>query len=334
VLQDALFYFMKMLKQSMLAPAFVLACAFTAIPGNDSKSGLDLAAMNKSVSPGEDFYEYANGTWVRNTPVPSAEVAWGSPNILNDENNKKIKVLVEEVASDKAATKGSTRQQLRDYYLTAMDTVQLEKQDYAPLRPYLDKVEKISSKEELIVTSAKLQRSGMRSMYRLYVTRDLKNSNRNIVYISQSGLSLPDRDYYLKADERFVKIRSAYTDHITKMLSMIGRKNAAADAQMILKMETEMAKASMSRVDQRDQTKTYNSYSLKRLQLAAPAINWGAHFAAINCPSNAPLVINQPDYLIRLSALVDSIPLQDWKTYLTWKLLNSAADKYSVASRR
>ena len=329
LLPFALFYPMKMLKQSIVAPAFLLACAFTAIPGNDSQSGLDLAAMNKKVSPGQDFYEYANGTWVRNTPVPAAEVAWGSPNILNDENNKKIKILVEEVASDNAAAKGSTRQQLRDYYLTAMDTVQLDKQDYLPLKPYLEKVEKINSKQELIITSAKLQRSGMRSMYRMYVTRDLKNSSRNVIYIAQSGLSLPDRDYYLKSDDRFVKIRSAYVTHIGKMLDMIGRKNAAADAKVILNLETEMARASMSRVDQRDESKTYNLYSLNRLKVAAPAISWGDYFAALNCPANGAIVVNQPDYLVRLSALVDSVPLEDWKTYLTWKLLNSSADNLS-----
>lgn len=324
-----LIYPMNSMKKSISIPALVLACAFTAAPVNEAKVGLDIAAMDKAVKPSEDFYKYANGTWVKNNPVPPAETRWGSFDELREENNRKIKDLVEEVAKDNAAPKGSTRQQLRDYYLTAMDTVQLEKQDFEPLKPYLAKINNIQNKEQLLATTGELQRSGLRGMFRIYVTLDQKNSSRNIIYVAQSGLSLPDRDYYLKDDAKFTKIREQYAEHVTKMMTMIGRKTAADDAKVILKIETEMARSHMSRVDQRDESKTYNPFTIEKLKASAPKVNWDGYFAAVKCPVSYPMVVNQPAYMARLSQLVDSVSLNDWKTYLTWKTLTSAADNLS-----
>ena len=320
---------MNTIKNLLAGPSLLLICAFTAAPVNSSKISLDLAAMDKNVSPRTDFYSFANGTWVKNNPVPAAETRWGSFDELREENNRKVRVLIEEVASDKAAVKGSSRQQLRDFYLTAMDTVQLEVQGYKPVMPYLEKVNAISDKTSLIQTSAELQRSGLRGIFRLYVTRDMKKSDQNIIYLSQGGLSLPDRDYYLKSEERFLTIREKYIAHVSKMLGMIGYKDPAGSARQILNLETEMAKASMSRVDMRDEEKTYNPFTWTELQNHAPSVAWKNYFSGLRCPTSYPIVVNQPEFVKKMSALVDSVPLATWKTYLTWRTLTSAADNLS-----
>lgn len=320
---------MNKIKNLLAGPGLLLICAFTAAPVNNPKIGLDLGAMDKKVSPRSDFYSYANGTWVRNNPVPAAETRWGSFDELREENNRKVRVLIEEVAADKNAAKGSSRQQLRDYYLTAMDTAQLEAQDYKPLVPYLEKINSIKDKTSLLRVSGELQRSGLRGIFRLYVTRDMKQSNRNIIYLAQGGLSLPDRDYYLKADARFEKIRAQYSEHVVKMLGMIGRADGDKAFGEILKLETELAKASMSRVDMRDEEKTYNPFTYDALKKHAPSIAWNDYFAGVQCPNDYPMVVNQPEFFSRLSQLVDSVPLETWKTYLTWRAITSAADNLS-----
>lgn len=322
-------YLMNLIKRTLAVPAFVMACAFTAIPGNDKKVTLDIGAMDKSVSPAADFYTFANGTWVKNNPVPAAETRWGSFDELREANNRKLRDLIEEVAANKNLTPGSSGQQLRDFYLTAMDTVKLDKQDMEPLKPYIAKVNEITSKSEMLSLSGSLQRSGMRSMFRLYVGRDLKKSDQNIIYLSQGGLSLPDRDYYLKSGDRFEKIRAKYLDHVTKMLTMAGRTEARKDAELILAIETQMAVSQMSRVDMRDEEKTYNPYTIDEFVIESPNIAWFEYFKAIKCPTNYPMVVNQPEYFRRLNTLVDSIPLNDWKTYMVWKLVTSAADNLS-----
>jgi putative endopeptidase len=178
------------------ATAGLALTAFITDGGN--KTGIDKASMDTSVAPSKDFYTYANGTWVKKNPVPASEVRWASFDVLREENNKKIKTVVEEVAAEKTAAQGSVHQKLRDFYNSAMDSALIEKQGYSALQPGFDKIAGISDKKSLVSTLSYLHRHGVESLFNFYVFRDLKKSDENIIYFTQGGLGLPDRDYYLK----------------------------------------------------------------------------------------------------------------------------------------
>lgn len=297
-------------------------CAFVA----GDKLGIDPKSIDKDVSPRDDFYTYANGTWVKNNPVPAEETRWSSFDILREQNTQKIRTVIDEVAADKGAADGTINQKIRDFYLTAMDSAKAEKEGYQPLQPALEKINAIANKEQLFRTIGELQRAGVGNTFGFYVHRDLKKSDRHIMYLTQGGLSLPDRDYYLKDDDRFAMIRKQYVTHVTNMLSKIGHKNAAAEAKTILALETELARASMSRVDLRNEEKTYHPYTSAELIKTAPSVKWAAFFTATGAGIENPMSVNQPEFFKRLNKLTDSVPLTSWKTYLTWHTLTSAAE--------
>ncbi len=302
---------------------------FSAFIGNDpldtNHLGVDLKSIDKSIKPSDDFYMYANGNWVRNNPVPADEARWGSSDLLQQENQNKIRLIFEEVAIDKLAAPGSARQKMRDFYLTAMDTVTIEKQGLLPAQPLFDKVSNMKSKKELSSVIAELYKNGIGNSFVLYVHRDLKKSDRNICYLRQGGFQLPDRDYYLKDDDRSKKIKEEYVKHMVNMFQMKGDKDGAQKAQSVLKIETAMAEVSKPRVELRDQEKNYNKWTLANLKTTVPELNWEDFFTLTGVGKVDELVMGQPLFFEKLNKMIAEYPLEDWKAYLEWKVLTSSA---------
>ncbi len=295
------------------------------MPDDLGRSGIDVAAIDKSVSPKTDFYQYANGTWLKNNPVPADQPRWGSFDVLADANNKKIKMMVEEAAADKGAEMGTPRQKLRDFYNTAMDTVAIESQGITLLKEQFYLIDKISNKQQLIETIATMHKSGFGGVFNFYVYRDIKKSDENICYFSQGGLGLPDRDYYTKTDDKSVKIREEYLKHVSKMLSMSGDKNPDVNAKKVMAIETIFAKASKSRVDLRDDEKNYNRYDFGKLIALTPSIDWNTYLTITGATTKFPMSMNQPEFYQRLNTMFDSLSVDDWKAYLNWHLIHESA---------
>lgn len=291
--------------------------------------GIDYTAIDKAVKPNDDFYHFASGTWLKNNPVPADQSRWGSFDVLADENNKKIRTVIEEVAKDKAAAKGTLRQKLRDFYNLAMDSAKADAQGISMIKSDIGRISSISSKEDLIVCMAEMTAKGVDNVFGFYVSRDLKNSSKNVLYLSQSGLGLPDRDYYLKSDERNVSIRKSYVEHMTNMFNLLSFTESAKIAESILSLETKIANISMSRVEMRDEEKTYNPKSLDQIMSMSPAIEWKLYISTNKIPLSDKIIVNQLDYFSGLSDVYEKTDLATWKNYLIWKYISGCAGQLS-----
>lgn len=290
-----------------------------------AKLGIDLKSMDKTVNPRDDFYMYANGTWVKNNPVPADEARWGSFDELQQKNQDKIKLIFDEVALDKSAASGTARQKMRDFYVTAMDTMTIEKQGIKPAQKYFDIVGAVKSKADITKAVAQLYTNGIGTCFVFYVHRDLKKSDQNVCYLRQGGFQLPDRDYYLKDDERSKGIREEYVKHIKAMYKLKGDANPDAKATAILKLETAMAEISKPRVELRDQEKNYNKWSAQQLQTSAPNFNWKEFFTITGAGNVESMIVGQPAFFERFNKMIDEYSVDEWKSYLDWKILTGAA---------
>lgn len=289
-------------------------------------SHFPLSSLDTTVSPCEDFYQFAAGGWLKNNPVPSTESRWSSFNVLNDSNETKQKSILEEFAAKEDAPKGSMEQLLGDFYESAMDSASANEKGLKPLVEQIKKIEAISSKDEYIKTSAELSKIGVGSMFGIYIGQDDKNSDQYITHIYQSGLGLPDKDYYLKTDEKSKEIREQYIDHISKMFVLSGedQNTAKSKAETIMAIETDLAEVSMSRVDRRDPLKTYNKRTFEELKKSSPNFKWELYFGAVGTQPDS-FVVTQPDFLKSANMQFSKIPLEDLKTYMKWNLVNSYA---------
>lgn len=310
-----------------IAVGVALSAAFMA--DTTQLKGIDYNAIDKSVKPNDDFYQFASGTWLKNNPVPADQSRWGSFDVLADENNKKIRTVIEEVASDKSAAKGTLRQKLRDFYNLAMDSAKADAQGISMIKSDIGRISSISSKEDLIVCMAEMTAKGVDNVFGFYVSRDLKNSSKNVLYLSQSGLGLPDRDYYLKSDERNVSIRKSYVEHMTNMFNLLSFTESTKIAESILSLETKIANISMSRVEMRDEEKTYNPKSLDQIMSMSPAIDWKLYMSTNKIPVSDKIIVNQLDYFSGLSDVYEKTDLATWKNYLIWKYISGCAGQLS-----
>ncbi len=294
---------------------------------------IDLKNFDTTVNLHDDFYHYVNGNWLKNNPIPATESSWGAFNELREKNLKNLHTVLEEAAKDVTAPQGSNRQKIRDFYSTGMDSVKRNANGAAPLKDVFQRVADIKTLNDLVTVNAYLHSIGVRSMFNVYVGQDDKKSTEMICNFSQGGLGLPDRDYYLNSDESSTKIQKEYVDNITKMFILLGdSKDAAAkQAEMILKLETEMAKSSRKRVEMRDPELNYNKMNMTELKTLAPELNWNEFINACGMMNINEVVIGQPDFFKNLSALLKSTSIDDWKTYMRWNIINTFASDLSDA---
>jgi putative endopeptidase len=280
--------------------------------------------MDRSVSPAADFYRFACGNWLKNNPVPADKSRWSGFEELQQRNWFLIHDVLEHAADSKAKRDGVTRE-VGDFFASAMNTSQLERLGFTPIRSALKQIESLKSMDALFALLADLHLNGSGSLFNTSVGADDKNSLIYALRISQGGLGLPDRDYYLT--DPFAKEREAYRAHIAKMLVLLGEseKDADAHAATVFALETELAKASKSRVEMRDPNANYHKKTLNELNELTPGFSWKTYLNASGIRQLDYAVVGQPEFLQAEDALLKSHPLADWKAYLRWHVLREAA---------
>lgn len=287
---------------------------------------INKANMDLSVKPGDNFYLYANGDWIKNNPVPASKTRWGSFDELRQTSLDRLRLLVED--AEKNTSKSSLYQRVGDLYAAAMDSAALEKLGYTPIKSKLEDLDAITSYDEVLHQIETLRTDGVGGiLFGFYVGQDDKNVNEYIPQLLQGGISLPDRDYYFKNDARSVNIRAEYVKYITDMFKMVGNDATVAEkkAQEILNLETALAKAEMSRVEMRDPLKTYNKFSIADFNKLTPTLDWKAIFMEMKVPNADSLLCNNPDFFKTVNSLLSAVPVEVWKAYLQWAVIKNAA---------
>ena len=293
----------------------------------NTEKAIDPANLDTTLKPGDNFYEYVNGNWIKQHPVPPEYSQYGAFTVLYEENQKKLKTLIEKVSAEKDAEKGSVAQQIRDFYNSGMDTNAIEKAGIKPIEKYLNEISNLNTKENVVKYIANLHKKGIYPLFYFFVDADQKNSTMNIGNLYQGGLGLPDVDYYLNDDAGSKNLRQAYLNHITKMFILKGddEKTAKENADKILKLETKIAKTSFTRVEQRDPLKNYNKMSLSQLEKMSPDFHWQSYFSTLGIDDPGNIDVKQLKFFKGISQLMDKTSMDTWKAYLSWNILNEAA---------
>ncbi len=322
--------------RSALALSFIFMSTIV-FSQTDSKKPVSLKAnyidrknMDLSVKPGDNFFLYANGNWIKNNPIPASRVRWGSFDELRQENSKRLSGLLEQASH--ASNPDRKTQIIGDFYYSGMDSITIEKKGYEPIKPILKEINDLKNIQDVLHEMAVMKVNGYGGAgFRVAVSPDRKNVLEYIPSIGQGGTNLPDRDYYLKDDARSVKIRNAYDQNLQTLFALVDEdvNTARENAQAIMKMETIFAKAQYPRVEMRDPYKTYNKFSVKDLTAMTPNINWATLFVDMKIHGADSVVVNNPGFLKTFDSLLVALPLKDWKTYLSWEVINTAAPNLS-----
>ncbi|MGV3640187.1 MAG: M13 family metallopeptidase [Adhaeribacter sp.] len=313
--------------KTMLIGAATL-CALQSSAQSPQGPLLDPANMNLQIRPGDDFYRYANGTWMQNNPVPAKETRWGSFNVLRDFNIKAVKTLVTTAAANTQAAPGTPEKRVGDFFAAAMDSVAIDKAGFQPIKADLKKAASVKNTAGVLQQAAAMRTAGIASpLFGFYVGQDRKNPKQMVPQLSQGGTTLPDRDYYLKSDARSLKIQQAYKTYVSTLFALTGLKpeKARKKAEAIFELEKQMAAAQMSRVEMRDPYKTYNKFALADLGKATGGIAWQSLLAGMKVSGQDTVLVNSPGYFAALPGLLEQTPLDTWRAYLQWNVLKSAA---------
>ncbi|QDA59212.1 M13 family metallopeptidase [Hymenobacter jejuensis] len=289
--------------------------------------GLDVTNIDAAVSPCDDFFHYASGSWLKSNPIPAAEVRWGSFQQLAERNNAVSRQILEEAAANRSATKGTNAQKVGDFYASAMDSMAIEKAGIAPLKPELVRIDAVKDLKGLQTLIAHEQMLGTGPFFRAGVAPDRKMSTVYAVNLNQGGLSMPDRDYYLKDDARSKTVRNAFVTYMTNTFKLMGDNEATAakKAAAVLRIETKLAEASKSRVELRDPNANYNKMTLVQANTEFPNIGLPTMLAQNKLGAAKEVIVGQPAFFKTLSGMMKSEPLADMKTYLRWQLVSSVA---------
>jgi putative endopeptidase len=290
--------------------------------------------MDLNYKPGNDFNLYASGTWIKNNPVPAKETRWGSFNVLRDFNINAVKNILLEAQNDKTAKAGSVKRRIGDFYAAGMDSLGIEKLGASPILPELAKVASVTSLEDVISEAASMRTQGLGSpLFSFYVGQDRKEATKLIAQLGQGGTTLPDRDYYLKADARSLKIQEAYKKYITQLFVLSGSSEELAkkNAETIFAIEKSLANSQMSRVEMRDPYKTYNKFSVADFTKTTPNIDWTALLPKMKVNGQDTILVGAPKFFTDLNALLVATPVADWKTYLQWNVLKTSSPYLSSA---
>src|SRR5947199_5273764 len=288
--------------------------------------GFDTANLDKTCKPCDDFYQFAMGGWMKANPVPPEYAVWGSFSQLADKNQKNLREILEAAASTKASP-GTNEQKIGDFYASCMDTTSIDAAGSKPIEPELMLISAIQTLADLQSETERLHSKGVGVLFRFNSTQDAKDSTQVVGAAFQGGVGLPEREYYLKPDEKSKQLRDAYVKHVANMVALLGDSAAASgqEAATVLKIETALATASMKNTDLRDPDKTYHKMTLADLKTLTPNFSWESYFKAAGHPELKEIIVGQPDFFKALDAQLAATPMEDWKTYLRWHLVNSAA---------
>ena len=315
----------------------IAACLLAAMSANAQSqvSGIDKKNMNLNVKPGTDFYQYADGGWLKSHPLDAEHTSNGAFVDLFEENQKRIQELILEYAS-KPQQQGTLGQKLGSLYNMMMDSVRLNREGWAPLKPTLARIAAIKNNKEYQVVTAQLDRHGENTMmYGIGVGADMRNASMNIVSIGQGGLGMGTRDYYLNDDPQTVKVREAYKTYMKNLFKMVGNDEATAvkKVEAIMAIETRIAKASYSNVQLRDIDKNYHKMSYNELVLNFPGIDWGNVFLQTGFPPFDSVDVGQPEPIHEVEKILAETKLDDLKAYAEIKVISGASSQLSDAFR-
>lgn len=298
------------------------------VPGlpAQKKSGIDLTGLDTSCKPCDDFWRFANGLWVDRNPIPPTQSSWSPLSMLVEGNRERLRVLLEDAALAKAPA-GSGARKIGDLYAACMDTAAVEKQGIQPLTGELGQIEKITSVKDLVATLVTFQKNSPFGPVMIFARQDSKNSSETVAGVTPTGLSLPERDYYFRDDERTKAIRAEFLVHAAKMLTLAGAsvEEAGTQAQAILAFETKLAAPRLTNVQRRDPNATYNPLGLKGSAELMPSFDWKAAFALLGIPESTQVILSEPAYLRAVEKEFTATPLATWKTWMRWKTIAGAA---------
>ena len=319
-------HFLRRFVPAAAAAILILGASPSPQPASRART-LVVADMDTGAEACVDFYQYADGGWLQKNPIPSDRPRWGTFDELRQRNQEDLRAILERLAADKSAPAGSEERKLGDFYGACMDEAAIETNGLAPIAPELARIDAIKDVPGLRAEISRLQPMGADVLFAFGSEEDRKDSTMVVAAALQAGIGLPERDYYLKKDEKSVQLRDQYVAHVTKMLELSGEKPeaAAADAKAILGLETKLAEASQSNVDIRDPDKTYHPLAAADVAKANPNLEWVRYFREQGVPASITVNVWQPDFFKAADGLLKSVPLATWKTYLRWRLLSSAA---------
>lgn len=288
--------------------------------------GFDTRDMDRSVRPQDDFNRYASGAWLKRNPIPKDEAVWDTFRVLRYKTERELRDLLTRVSKGHAPH-GSPSQMIRDLARSYLDQKTREKKGLAPLAPWLTKIAAVRNATELSRLFGELESSVGGNPWALIVDQDMANTERYTLFLTQSGLGMPDRDYYLKHEPEFLRVRTAYERHIEKTLRLAGDTRAAAAAARatIMRLETELARASLSKEFQYDPDKLNNPMTIAALKRLAPHLSWDQYFRAAKVPKLTRLTVMQPEFIRCVDTLVAQEPISTWQEYLRWHLVGGAA---------
>jgi putative endopeptidase len=322
---------MRKMQKYLLTVIVVLSMVAYTPPGTTIKF-IDGANMDLSVKPGDNFYLYVNGNWIKNNPVPASKTRWGSFDVLREQSSHRIQGLLEEAAASTSASR--LNQMVGDFYLSGIDSATLEKLGYDPIKMDLQRIDTISTITGLLneITYDRIYNS-TGALFGFNIGPDDKNVTKYIPNFDQGGTSLPDRDYYIKSDKRSITVRTAYAQHLSNSFILIGESQSAAasHANAVLRIETALAKAQLTRVELRNPDKTYNKLSVKDFTAMTPSMDWNDILIKSKVNGADSILTNNPSFFKTIDLLLSAVSIDDWKTYLKWKIINRCSPYLSDA---
>jgi putative endopeptidase len=325
-------------RSAFLAATFLLTFPAATQPAPPARAlssapAIDPANFDMSAKPCEDFYTHANGSWLKTHPIPADRASYGAFQELADRNRDVVKKILEETSAKSDWPKSSPQQKVSDFYASGMDAAAREKAGAAPLAPTFATIAKLRTADDLPAVLAELHLSGVNAGFGFRVAQDARNSTRYIGILSQGGLGLPDRDYYIKEDPKSKDLREAYRAHVAKLLALVGDapETAKAEADVVMGIETKLAQASITRVESRDPQKTYNKRTVGALNAEAVGFDFTRFLADMRASESTEVNVRQPAFFTAFAALTRSAPAEEWRTYLRWHAARTAAPLLSKA---
>ncbi len=340
---------MKRMLVSALCAVFIAACGSGeqdtqtgAAPAVDAPQapkpvlglGFDVANMNQDTRPQDDFYRYVSGSWLDRTEIPADKSNYGSFTQLGDDSEKAVRAIIEESAAASDAQPGSDTQKVGDFYNAFMDTETVDAKGLDPLKAEFDRIEAINAVDDIIAYIGHSQVIAVPNPFLMFISQDSKDTTRYLPFLHQSGLGLPDRNYYL--DDQHAEVRDKYQAYVAKMFDLADLENGAEAGNMILALETRLAEVQWTRVEVRDRDKRYNKFTVESANELTPGFDWAVFLQATGIDAGTEFIVWQPSYMQGMATILGDTPIDDWKTYFTFKLIDGFAqylpDAFVLAS--